>query len=383
MGTLKFTFRGNSTWLVEAGHGMRAGGGWKISDNALCRQERKHSDRWGGLERKTLCAPIFREGNKLYFGHKTVLMKFEDPTVLARLPASTAVAAVDAEAAKKQAALDAEREKLEKMRAQLEREKARLAQAQSGPASAGAGALPVDTSKIDWGRYRALVIGIDDYQSLPKLKTAVADARAVAKVLTDDYGFTVTLMENPTRDRIIDEFDHLRDTLTEKDNLLIYYGGHGWLDRESGRGYWLPVDAESDRRSRWLANTSLTDMLQALLAKHVMVVVDSCFSGTLTRSIAVPERNPSYFTRMLEKRTRVVMSSGGLEPVSDSGIGGHSIFAAEFLKALEENQDVLDGTQLFEHVRHSVVLNAQQTPQYSDIRFAGHEGGDFLFVRKH
>lgn len=124
-------------------------------------------------------------------------------------------------------------------------------------------------------------------------------------------------------------------------------------------------------------------MLQALLAKHVMVVVDSCFSGTLTRSIAVPERNPSYFTRMLEKRTRVVMSSGGLEPVSDSGIGGHSIFAAEFLKALEENQDVLDGTQLFEHVRHSVVLNAQQTPQYSDIRFAGHEGGDFLFVRKH
>jgi hypothetical protein len=29
-----------------------------------------------------------------------------------------------------------------------------------------------------------------------------------------------------------------------------------------------------------------------------------------------------------------------------------------------------------------VVLNADQTPQYSDIRRAGHDGGDFLFVRK-
>ena len=42
----------------------------------------------------------------------------------------------------------------------------------------------------------------------------------------------------------------------------------------------------------------------------------------------------------------------------------------------------MDGTQLFETVRHKVVLNAQQTPEYSDIRLAGHEGGDFLFVRR-
>jgi hypothetical protein len=34
------------------------------------------------------------------------------------------------------------------------------------------------------------------------------------------------------------------------------------------------------------------------------------------------------------------------------------------------------------NVRHKVVLNAEQTPEYSDIRLAGHEGGDFLFVRK-
>ena len=190
------------------------------------------------------------------------------------------------------------------------------------------------------------------------------------------------MLENPTRSDILDKLDELRETLTENDNLLIYYAGHGWLDPQSGRGYWLPVDARSDRRSRWFSNGDLTDALQALFAKHVMVIADSCYSGTLTRSVKVTERNPDYIARMAKKRTRVVLSSGGLEPVSDAGGGKHSVFAAQFLDALRENLDVLDGTQLFEVVRRNVVLNAEQTPQYSDIRRAGHEGGDFLFVRK-
>lgn len=239
-----------------------------------------------------------------------------------------------------------------------------------------------DIPNIAYGAYHALVIGINDYKSLPKLNTALADARAVAKSLKKRYGFSVMLLENPNRGDIIDAFDEMREKLDVDDNLLIYYAGHGWLDPQSKRGYWLPVDAKSDRRSRWLSNSDLTDALQAILAKHVMVVADSCYSGTLTRSIKVPQRNPAYIKRMAEKRARVVLSSGGLEPVADSGGGDHSVFAAQFLNALNENNAIMDGTQLFEAVRHKVVLNAQQTPEYSDIRLAGHEGGDFLFVRK-
>ncbi len=235
---------------------------------------------------------------------------------------------------------------------------------------------------IAFGAYHAVVIGINDYETLPKLKTAVADARAVAQTLKANYGFKVSLLENPTRSDIIDAFDELREKLGEEDNLLIYYAGHGWLDKQSGRGYWLPMNARVDRRSRWVSNADLTDALQALLAKHVMVVADSCYSGTLTRSIKVPERNKAYIERIAEKRARVVLSSGGLEPVADSGGGKHSVFAAQFLKVLQGNESVLDGTQLFEKVRQTVVLNADQTPEYSDIRRAGHEGGDFLFVRK-
>ena len=81
---------------------------------------------------------------------------------------------------------------------------------------------------------------------------------------------------------------------------------------------------------------------------------------------------------MVNKRTRVVLTSGGLEPVLDDGSHGYSVFAGAFLKALENNTGVLEGTRLFNELRHDVILNAPQTPEYSDILYTGHEGGDFL-----
>jgi len=57
------------------------------------------------------------------------------------------------------------------------------------------------------------------------------------------------------------------------------------------------------------------------------------------------------------------------------------VFAAALLDALQANDGVMNRTELFLAVRRPVMLNAPQTPEYSDIRFAGHDGGDFLFVR--
>ena len=76
-----------------------------------------------------------------------------------------------------------------------------------------------------------------------------------------------------------------------------------------------------------------------------------------------------------------MLCSGGLEPVYDGfGDGDHSVFAAALLVALDHNNKVMDTMELFSKIRHPVMLNADQTPEYSDIRKAGHAGGDFLFV---
>jgi hypothetical protein len=180
---------------------------------------------------------------------------------------------------------------------------------------------------IEFGKYHALVIGITEYKYLAGLKTAVADAQEVAKVLEEDYGFAVTLLINPIHLEIVDALDELSERLSYEDNLLIYYAGHGWLNEDTGRGYWLPADGKPNRRGRWVSNTVLRDTLKSLQAKHVMVVADSCFSGTLVRGDNVSLRGGNYFRRMAEKQARVAITSGGLEPVADAGGGGHSPFA--------------------------------------------------------
>ena len=45
---------------------------------------------------------------------------------------------------------------------------------------------------VDFGSYYALVIGNNQYQHLPKLETAVADAQAIGQLLTQRYGVKVT-----------------------------------------------------------------------------------------------------------------------------------------------------------------------------------------------
>ncbi len=106
--------------------------------------------------------------------------------------------------------------------------------------------VPAD---INFGNYHALVIGINNYKHLTKLRTAVADAEAMAKVLQTKYSFQVTKLINPSRSDIIDTLDDLRGKLKFKDNLLIYYAGHGWLDEKADQGFWLPADAKPNRRS--------------------------------------------------------------------------------------------------------------------------------------
>lgn len=242
--------------------------------------------------------------------------------------------------------------------------------------------------RIDFGKYYALIIGINDYQNLKKLKSANNDARDVARILSKKYNFAVTLLLDATRSDIILALDDIRTKLTEDDNLLIYYAGHGVLDEAADEGFWLASDASRNNTLNWISNHQITATLKAMRAKHVLVVADSCYAGKLvrdeqdvfTRGVGVAGTG-KYYTSIVRKKARTVLCSGGLEPVEDSdGKSGHSAFAAAFIDILTTNETVLDGTRLFGLLRRPVMLNADQTPEYSDIRKAGHDGGDFLFV---
>jgi len=245
---------------------------------------------------------------------------------------------------------------------------------------------PASAAVQNFGDYHAIVIGNNNYDELADLKSASDDAKAVAQLLKSQYGFKVRLLIDARREDVIGALSKIRAKLSTNDNLLIYYAGHGVLDEYAEEGYWLPVNAKKDDPTNWISNGDITNMVRAIRAKHVMVVSDSCFSGTLVRAasakLETAQARSAWIERMNSKRSRTALVSGGLEPVIDSGGGAkHSVFAKAFMDTLRENTGVLDGQRLFAAVGRPVALESDQTPQYSDIRRSGHDGGDFLFVR--
>ncbi len=90
---------------------------------------------------------------------------------------------------------------------------------------------------------------------------------------------------------------------------------------------------------------------------------------------------------MSRKRSRTVLTSGGLKPVMDAGGGKHSVFAKAFLEVLNANEGIIEGQHVYREVAARVAYAAstvrfEQVPEYAPIRHAGHEAGDFFFIPK-
>jgi len=265
------------------------------------------------------------------------------------------------------------------------------AMAQPTGASASQDSSSTAAAAPETGPYYALVIGNDDYRTLPKLKTAANDATAVAQVLRDQYGFSTSLLLNATRADIITALLTYRRKLPEKSNLLIYYAGHGANDSEAKVAYWLPVDAQLGNTTNWISSDDITSELRVIKAMHILVVADSCYSGALMRSADLidvnaevkPDERDFYLEKLQGLKSRNLVASGGVEPVADGGTVDHSIFAAVLLQSLQNMSERKFTTSLlFQRLVVRVAGRSQQTPQYSPIVNSEHDGGDFVFMRQ-
>jgi uncharacterized protein len=241
------------------------------------------------------------------------------------------------------------------------------------------------------GRH-ALVIANQNYRHLRGLGTPIADATAIKALLEARFGFKVTVLKDASRRDLLAAINELRTRVGPDDQVLLYYAGHGEIDSVTQRGYWIPVDGEQRDLANWVSIIDVTDQLAAMTARSVFVIADSCYSGTLTRS-AVPEIDQALSEearrtalRQLQKnRSRIAMTSGGLEPVVDGGGGGHSLFARSLIDVLGNVREPVQAQQLFNAVNARFALLAQrlrvtQQPEYAPIRYAGHESGDFVLA---
>lgn len=249
-------------------------------------------------------------------------------------------------------------------------------------------------SGMNFGRYYAIVIGNQNYQSIESLETPKYDAARAARILADRYGFTVQILDDANDITMLKAINDLNAVLKPEDNLLIYYAGHGarLQNGKNESGYWLPVNADAPPKDTfWVPNEQITGHLSRLPARRVLVVADSCYAGLLSTDPSYLFLNDKvtyskdYIKFKLPKRARLLLSSGGDKPVLDEGSGGNSVFARAFLDELENNQGILSSPELFSRIRKRVEIAAQknkfvQAPEFKSIKGAGHEVGDFFFV---
>ncbi len=230
--------------------------------------------------------------------------------------------------------------------------------------------------------YHALIIGVEEYDddNINDLSEPVNDAQKLFDVLNQNYTFkkeNITFLRNPTKSEIIGTLHKMRYSISEKDNLLIFYAGHGFWDEEMGNGYWLPRDAAHDNPVNWLPNTDLTNYLNVIKSKHTLLIADACFSGGILKTRSA-FNNASAIEKLNELKSRKAITSGTLKEVPDK-----SVFLKYLTQRLKENSDkYMTAEQLFSSLRMAVINNSPNIPQYGTIQNVGDEGGDFIFIKK-
>jgi len=233
------------------------------------------------------------------------------------------------------------------------------------------------------GEYYALLIGINDYQDprLTNLDYPIKDAQGLNDVLVEHYMFdeeNVIMLKNARRKDINMALDNLARKITEEDNLLIFYAGHGWWDENADIGYWLPADAHKFYKTDWFRNSTLQDYIREINSKHTLLITDACFGGSIFKTRSINMDAPKAIQMLYEMRSRKAMTSGTLTEVPD-----RSSFVKYLIKRLDENDEkCLSSEQLFSSFRIAVINNSDVVPQYGEIKNVGDEGGDFIFIRR-
>jgi formylglycine-generating enzyme required for sulfatase activity len=229
----------------------------------------------------------------------------------------------------------------------------------------------------------ALVIGIDAYQALPPLETAVHGAETVARILEENLGFEVTLLRDAeaTRDAILAHLSQEFADTQPDDRLLVYFAGHGLTRRTTTGGevgFLAPYGVEVGKYHQAIEMEYLVDRSKFFPAKHTLFVLDACFSGLAVTRASVSER---LLEDLMTRRAVQAIAAGQQDQeVADRwGPAGHSIFTGLLLDRLEQRGGLLTGNELGLHLQRQVGMytKSRQTPHYGQL--LGSQGGDFVF----
>jgi hypothetical protein len=224
----------------------------------------------------------------------------------------------------------------------------------------------------------ALVIGNNDYATLPNRNNAKKDAESMAAKLRG-LGFDVILKTNAGSRTIGRALADFENRLAKADVALVFYAGHGI--QANGKNHLIPSDAnievEEDLR---FESVNAQEFLQAMNRAGTplnIVILDACRDNPLprrsrsaARGLAVPAAPASI------KGTVMIYSAAPGQTAQDGPRGGHGVFTGALLKVLDE-----PGLKLEDVFKRTARLVAASTREKQDPWINSSVKGDFYFNR--
>ena len=232
----------------------------------------------------------------------------------------------------------------------------------------------------------AIVIGIEEYRDLPKAEFAQNDAQTVRKYLINTMGFPeeniITLLNERALKSDLEKYfeSWLKNNVSKDSTLLIYYAGHGAPGLKGNKAYLVPWDGDPNYPEKTCYPLdSLYASLDKLLAKEIIVVIDSCFCGAGGRSVMAKGTRPVYISvenPMLASGNIVVLTAATENQIASFyPEAKHGLFTYFFLKGLRGEADLdsdgwIELKELFDYIKPKVTkiacrMNREQTPVIS------------------
>jgi len=236
----------------------------------------------------------------------------------------------------------------------------------------------------------ALLIGASQYQDnqWPDLESIPRELNLVAKAL-EGQGFVVEKHFDPDSRELEDHFRNFIDRYgyDKQNRLLFFFAGHGYTRDDGNKGYLVPVDAPSPLEDEKGFQRKALPMSQVLAwardteAKHSLFLFDSCFSGTVFMSRALPDRPPAI-NRLVSLPVRQFITAGS----AGETVPAKSTFTPMFVDAIKQGKGDLNrdgyvsGTELGLYLQQEVPRHVDQTPQFGKIQEYELSRGDYIFV---
>ena len=246
-------------------------------------------------------------------------------------------------------------------------------------------ASPVAATVVNYNPvYHAVLIGESEYadKNIPSLQGPVTDMLKIYNLLVKNYVFapenTDTLV-NASRASILETIIKKANAMGENDNLFIFYAGHGQMitqPDQSEEGFLVPQDAVKGMLSSYISSDDLLRTIKYSKAKHILLVADACFAGSLFRDL--PADAPATVAEAYKDKSRKLLASGNRTAVPDK-----SEFIEYLRLALQENhQPYITAEQLIDSFKNEYKSSTHLSLQYFPIKNVDDLGGQFVFMRK-